>query len=951
MDSESLEALFVGRHAVMSDVVDKIVASVHKRKERHYVLLVGPRGSGKTHFVALAYHRIRSRIEAAGLTKKLEVAYLNEEEWGVASYLDFLVRILRALASESNNLETAISSVFEKFATSSADAEGLAESLIASHVREKTLLLICENLTDLFEGLGDEGQKRWRAFIQQTSFWSILATTPALFAALRFQEFPFYGFFTIRTLKKIDFDTARELLDKKALHDGKQDLARFLNTPIGRARVHAIHHLAAGNHRAYVVLYDFLDKESLDELVGPFMHMVDDLTPYYQDKMRQLAPAQRKIVEYLCQKTAPITVKEVAKQCLMSQQTAAKQIGELAAIGFVSRMPLGRQTFCELAEPLMRICIEVKDNRTEHFRLFVEFLRHWFSSSEIENRISLLDRDGHGRALDRAHLSEALRCFRLDANEPFVTALKSEAWRCYEKRNYSGLAEISAKIRREGGRSAGLHSYVYELEKAGKLTEAARVSKEALVALPDDDDLHFLSAEICWNQQSYEDALAWSSQAISLNPKRMMYRCFRISVLMKLERYEEAIQEARSSLPLDPHHWHSYAQILEALVELGRVEDARQEAEALLTRAPDEPEALSAAARYFYSQDDYERTVALLNKAIAIDGKEVNARYGRGLAYFDLKQYQAAREDLEFVVSARPKFVGAQCRLSDTLMHLGDYQATIGVAERMLKVDPEHTHGYVVLGRALMRLGQVKAGLNALNELLVRNDVSALLGAASVAVDANALEPARQFIARAVKLAPELTEVSEGQALFEAAAGNFDAAWLAAKRSGSDSCLAFVLRTQASRGSLLDALDNFIDAFGRGRMQVERREIVRAITRAISASVKSSASMNLPEALERIKRLAGELEMEGLVGEVLSSLLPTVVGSLEGRFEEWERALKEIRTSLGELKECRIPLAILSSAVGYRFTGEKRYMLQLPLEQRQLLESVLSKTQHEPTPE
>ena len=64
----------------------------------------------------------------------------------------------------------------------------------------------------------------------------------------------------------------------------------------------------------------------------------------------------------------------------MSHQTAAKQIGELETAGFVSRMRSGRNTYCELSEPLMRICIEVKDNKTQHFRLFVEFLRHWFTA-------------------------------------------------------------------------------------------------------------------------------------------------------------------------------------------------------------------------------------------------------------------------------------------------------------------------------------------------------------------------------------------------------------------------------------------------------------------------------------------------------------------------------------------------------------------------------------------
>ena len=213
-----------------------------------------------------------------------------------------------------------------------------------------------------------------------------MASTPSLFAAVTLQDNPFYGFFTIRALEKIDFDTGLELLARKAVHEGKAELAKFLRTPLGRARARAIHHLAAGNHRAYVVLFDFLDKESLDDLVGPFMHMVDDLTPYYQDRMRQLPPAQRKIVEFLCLEGKPTTIKDISTPCLMSHQTAAKQIGELETAGFVSRMRSGRNTFCELSEPLMRICIEVKDNKTQHFRLFVEFLRHWFTTRELELR-------------------------------------------------------------------------------------------------------------------------------------------------------------------------------------------------------------------------------------------------------------------------------------------------------------------------------------------------------------------------------------------------------------------------------------------------------------------------------------------------------------------------------------------------------------------------------------
>jgi DNA-binding transcriptional ArsR family regulator len=424
MDKESLEALFVGRDSVMADVVKRLSDSVVRKGEKHYLLLVGPRGSGKPHFVALAYHRIHSELRSRRMLDRVLVAFLNEEEWGVASYLDFLVRILRALAVESVELADRISDVYTKFAQDPRQAESLAERLIVDHVRGKTLLLICENLIDLFEGLAEEGQRRWRSYLQETGFWAILATTPKLFAALTLPEHPFFGFFTIRELKALDYDTAHQFLVKKALHDEQPELAAFLSTPIGRARIRAIHHLAEGNHRAYVILYDFLDRQSLDDLVDPFMHMVDDLTPYYQDRMRQLAPALRKIVEFLCQRSEPLTVKEIASSCLMSQQTAAKQLGELEGAAFIKRTPVGRQTFCELAEPLMRICIEVKDYRTEHFRLFVEFLRHWFNSREIEQKVSVLESTHHSKVMDTVHFKEALRCAGSAATEPFIEALQ-----------------------------------------------------------------------------------------------------------------------------------------------------------------------------------------------------------------------------------------------------------------------------------------------------------------------------------------------------------------------------------------------------------------------------------------------------------------------------------------------------------------------------------------------
>ena len=353
------------------------------------------------------------RIRTDDAHERVAVALLKEEEWGVASFLDFVVRILRALADQAPELDAEIATVCDMFAKDPAEAEAIALARLRQHIRGKTLLLICENVADLFAGLGEEGQKRWRSAIQEDGNWTIVASTPSLFSAVTSQDSPFYGFFTVRALEKIDFDMSLDLLVKKAVRERKDDLAGTLRTPFGRARARAIHHLAAGNHRTYVVLFDYLDNETLDDLVQPFTRMVDDLTPYYQDRMRQLPPAKRKIIEFLCLEGRPKTIKDISTPCLMSQQTAAKQIGELDAAGLVSRTRIGRNTYCEISEPLMRICFEIKGDKAEYFRLFVEFLCHWFAKHELEDVLDLGDQGARvertRRNVDESTLEKADR--------------------------------------------------------------------------------------------------------------------------------------------------------------------------------------------------------------------------------------------------------------------------------------------------------------------------------------------------------------------------------------------------------------------------------------------------------------------------------------------------------------------------------------------------------------
>ena len=224
LSAETLEAIFVKREKLAARLVDLIRESA-LTDNKHYVLLVGPRGIGKTHLVSLVYHRVKADQQVAD---RLLVAWLREEEWGVSSFLDLLLRILRALREEENDKDLAAEC--DRLRTLSAgQAELDAQNLLKRTVGKRTLLLIAENLDDIFNGLGDDGQERLRAYIQNNPFFTILATSQSLFSGVSLRTSPFYAFFETQHLDELGFEDAVSLVAKIAdgIEEARAKLEHF----------------------------------------------------------------------------------------------------------------------------------------------------------------------------------------------------------------------------------------------------------------------------------------------------------------------------------------------------------------------------------------------------------------------------------------------------------------------------------------------------------------------------------------------------------------------------------------------------------------------------------------------------------------------------------------------------------------------------------------------------
>ena len=339
-------------------------------------MIIGPRGSGKTHILSFIY---KTLIKEYADGTKLKVVRLSEEERGLTSLLDFLIACLRAC---NLSPEEIAGNVTRGDAVTPSSA---AEDMFRNQTGNIPTLILIENLSDIFRGFKDDDLLDLRGFFQTHPNISITASSVSLYKSSSKPDHPFYGFFNIHTLIPLDRKNTRLFMATLAEVNEKYELAKELRHESSQAKVNAIYDLTGGNHRLLSMLVNVLEIDGLAELVGPFVQMIDrELTPYYQQRLDRLTPQQNKILNSIADHHGTaLTVKEIAYFTFLTSQVVSRQLFNLSQQMFLRREKKGRESFYELNEPLLRIMLDMKEGRDRPLPLIVNFLRYWYEKKEL----------------------------------------------------------------------------------------------------------------------------------------------------------------------------------------------------------------------------------------------------------------------------------------------------------------------------------------------------------------------------------------------------------------------------------------------------------------------------------------------------------------------------------------------------------------------------------------
>ena len=1003
MSPETLEAILVQRHALAEHLVELIRVSA-LTDNKHFQLLIGPRGIGKTHLVSLIYHRV---VKMEDLRDKLLIAWLQEEEWGIASFLNLLRGIFRAIAKEYPvEYEAELHDDVEKlYDLSPEQAEFKAAELLRDFVGKRVLLLIVENLEDVFSGLGDFGQKQLRAYIQNYSFLTILATSQSLFDGVKDSNNPFYDFFDLHELDEFKLDDAVALLNHIATLEGNSDLASFIQSPTGRDRIKVVHYLSGGSPRVYIVFSAFLmTPESLDKLVEPFMEMLDSLTPYYQDRMKYLSNQQRKIVDFLCDRGGAAPVKQIAKRCFIEQRTVSSQLKDLRDKGYVKTEEIGRESWYELREPLMRFCLEVKKQRNQPIQLIVDFIRVWYTRQELQQRlglrmadVDLAEKESHfmyGQGLkpippdavmEREYYTRALEAIERNEEDPRLKAYFDEFENCIKQKDHvSALAYAEKLVTSRGDFQdwllnglclISLERYDEALECLGKAIaidsnyddarvwhivgdvyneikryeEALEFYDRALKLDSNDQGAWAKRGYLLNNLKQYEEALISCDMLIGLDANFQLFWVLRGIVLNNLERYEEALESFDRAIELgenDPWTWTARGDILK---NLERYEEALESFDRAIELGENDPWAWGRRGDILKNLERYEEALESFDRAIELDENDPWAWVQRGDVLDNLQRYEEALESCDRAIKLEANYQWAWAKRGDVLDNLQRYEEALESFDGAIALDDNYQWAWTNRGNVLTYLKRYNEALESVDRALEldANDQWAWVHRGGVLSNLKRYEEALVSYDRAIELNPnnKWAWFSRGWTLDNL--GRYEEALISCDKAielGDLDSPVFLNRAIAILG--LNRWDEGIAALDDAFQRLEpgdkaeaddadliiRNLFINTHDIAISPQTRITSLIAVYEKHTYLSVLG-----QGIVRNI-PALMSEMVSDKAAR--TWLELWQELTSNY---EEFQIPIRLLNAAVRYKETkGDRRVLLELPIEERNLLEPLVS---------
>ena len=380
---DELKASFVARRETLEEMLRLLREQTPSRPCQH-MMLIGPRGMGKTTLGLRFLHAVQETPELAAIWQPVP---FYEESYEIGNLADFWLATLRHLSRATDNSEWADKA--DALARDERDQERLAAYALAAildHCRRsgRRLILFVENLDGILHQLRNEREAHaLRASLIERPEILLIGSANAVFDAIRSHAQPFYEFFRLVTLEGIGPEETARLLETLSGREGRPDVPQALN--LERGRLETLRRLTGGNPRLLVLACRMLIESPLGSAFEDLEQLIDEQTPYFKARIEELPIQARKVFHCLADGWTPMLAKEVAGAAKLSSSHASAQLRQLVERGYAqeNRLPGTKRTRYEVGDRFYNIYYVLRFSRTNRRRLerLVAFLHDLFGTS------------------------------------------------------------------------------------------------------------------------------------------------------------------------------------------------------------------------------------------------------------------------------------------------------------------------------------------------------------------------------------------------------------------------------------------------------------------------------------------------------------------------------------------------------------------------------------------
>jgi len=728
LSPDELVVSFVVRHRELETIVRIIKENVTKSNQ--HILVIGPRGIGKTMLVLRAAEEVRRDKK---LSKKWYPLVFSEESYQVSTCGEFWLEALFHLGQQTKDERW--QRTYEEL-KDEADEKRLRERALAQLMdfadkKGKRILLVVENLNMLLgDQLRDEDAWAMRHTLQNEPRIMLLASATSRFEQVEVEGKPMFDLFRFIEIKQLDGSECRVLW------------ATITGEKLNERRIRPLEILTGGNPRLLAIVSNFAAKMSLKELMNDLIQLVDEHTEYFKSHLDNLPPIERKVYIALAEIWDPATARRVGKSARLNVSKTSSLLARLIERGaVVEANGRGKAKLYQVAERMYNIyylmrrrvaasgrvkavvrfmvsfygpeelvgiakriteeaCNLKPESREEHLFTYEALLKDKSTLPMRQKLIKAASRDFFEMpdvpdSIKRAASNEVLRIVKR-ANDLGAKGQRNKAERLYRE-----AIDITPK---SAAAWAGLGIVLRELSR---FEEAEQACRKVIELVPQDTFgwglLGYLLHE---HLQRYKEAEIAYRKAIELAPKDITNEVFLKTQLSELldqhfERYEEAETLCREVIKLKEDYtlaWMHLGSILH--YHFGRYEEAEEAYRKVIKLAPEEPFGWGSLADLLKDHTKrYEEAEQLYHKALELspDDGQMWLQLGN-LLHEKLGRYEEAEKAYRRTIELKPEWPYGWMCLGKLNEELNNYEEAEEEYRKALELYPNVSAGWTYFG-------------------------------------------------------------------------------------------------------------------------------------------------------------------------------------------------------------------------------------------------------------